>query len=84
MFKVEEERDSLQVAIKLVVQDKHYQRENEAQPPVRNHIPHSHKKYPQEWNKVSLRRISSPRTKLLAARCECMHEHFHPITMLNS
>ena len=31
-----------------------------------------------------LRRISSPRTKLLAARCECMHEHFHPITMLNS
>jgi hypothetical protein len=31
-----------------------------------------------------LRRISSPRTKVLAARCECMHEHFHPITMLNS
>ena len=31
-----------------------------------------------------LRRISSPRTKLLAARCECMHEHFQPITMLNS
>jgi hypothetical protein len=31
-----------------------------------------------------LRRISSPRTKLLAARCECLHEHFHPITMLNS
>jgi hypothetical protein len=30
------------------------------------------------------RRISSPRTKLLAARCDCMHEHFHPITMLNS
>jgi hypothetical protein len=30
------------------------------------------------------RGISSPRTKLLAARCECMHEHFHPITMLNS
>jgi hypothetical protein len=24
-----------------------------------------------------LRRISSARTKLLAARCECMHEHFH-------
>jgi hypothetical protein len=33
---------------------------------------------------IGLRRISSPRTKLLAARCECMHEHFHPITMLNS
>ena len=33
---------------------------------------------------IVLRRISSPRTKLLAARCECMHEHFHPITMLNS
>jgi hypothetical protein len=31
-----------------------------------------------------LRRISSSRTKLLAARYECMHEHFHPITMLNS
>jgi hypothetical protein len=30
-----------------------------------------------------LGRISSPRTKLLAARCECMHEHFHPITMLS-
>ena len=30
-----------------------------------------------------LRRISSARTKLLATRCECMHEHF-PITMLNS
>ena len=62
LFKVEEERDSLQVAIKLVVQDKHYQRENEAQPPVRNHIPHSHKKYPQEWNKVSLSR-QDPYTK---------------------
>jgi hypothetical protein len=34
--------------------------------------------------KTELRRISSPRTKLLAASCECMHEHFHPITMLNS
>jgi hypothetical protein len=34
--------------------------------------------------KHDLRRISSPRTKLLAARCDCMHEHFHPITMLNS
>jgi RNAse (barnase) inhibitor barstar len=33
---------------------------------------------------LGLRRISSPRTKLLAARCECMHEHFHPITMLDS
>jgi hypothetical protein len=32
----------------------------------------------------TLRRISSPRTNLLAAHCECMHEHFHPITMLNS
>jgi hypothetical protein len=32
---------------------------------------------------IDLRRISSPRTKLLAARCECTHEHFHPITMLN-
>ena len=62
LFKVEEERDSLQVAIKLVVQDKRYQRENEAQPPVRNHIPHSHKKYPQEWNKVSLSR-QDPNTK---------------------
>jgi hypothetical protein len=27
----------------------------------------------QETRKVNLRRISSPRTKLLAARCECMH-----------
>jgi hypothetical protein len=26
----------------------------------------------------------SPGTKLLAARCECMHEHFHPITMLKN
>ena len=36
------------------------------------------------FDSVLLRRISSPCTKLLAARCncECMHEHFHPITML--
>ena len=62
LFTVEKERDSLQVAIKLVVQDKYYQRENEAQPPVRDHIPHSHKKYPQEWNKVSLSK-QYPNTK---------------------
>jgi hypothetical protein len=33
---------------------------------------------------VSLRAHSIPRTKLLAARCECMHEHFHPIRALRS
>ena len=33
-------------------------------------------------SRLALRRISSPRTKLLAA--SVMHEHFHPITMLNS
>jgi hypothetical protein len=38
----------------------------------------------QNADAMVLRRISSPRKKLLAARCECMHEHFHPITMLNS
>ncbi len=59
LFKVEEERDSLQVAIKLVVQDKYYQRENAVQPPVRDHIPHSHN---QEWNKVSLSK-QYPNTK---------------------
>ncbi len=36
-----------------------YQRENEAQPPVRDRIPHSHN---QEWNKVFLSK-QYPNTK---------------------
>ncbi|CAB4036771.1 Hypothetical predicted protein, partial [Paramuricea clavata] len=46
LFKEEEERDSLQVAIKLVVQDKHYQRENEAQPTQPTTSDHSKSQQP--------------------------------------